>query len=335
MDLFSRIFNLFIKPFENFVETGAKAVAQGISGPFYMACGIYVLFMGWRFISGQVEEPILDTVKRFLKIVIVAGVAIQLTQYNVFFRDFFLEGPEEVARWLAPSATGSTTQLNILDSVFTEMWVVGDAFWKQGGFFDGNPGMYAVAVCVYGCAIVVSTISCVLMLLSKAMLVIMLALGPMFIVCMLFDATKKIFETWIGMLIHYGLLYVFVVCINFFVLNTAKVVLASASAETAEATEVLTAAPVFVLSIFGVYFLSKASQMASSFVGGVALSDLGVGRGMAGLASRGVHSLTGGRSNRVQRVKVVDGKGGAGGGSSAEPKRVPRTQAQRYNKKPA
>lgn len=332
MDIFSYVFEVLVQPFTDFSVTGSKALASGLSGTFYALCGVYVLLMGWRFISGQVEEPILDTIKRFMKIAIVGGLAIELTNYNEYFFELFFKGPDYIAGVLSGNST-DTQQLSSLDSVFSQMWEVGEKFWEKGGVFKGNPSMYLVAIFIFLSAVILVGLSCGYILISKVVIIILLALAPIFIMSMLWEATKKYFDTWVSLLVHYGLLYIIIICINVFLIKAYQSVLTSVSSQLADGVKIENIVPLFVLTFLGGWLVIKASQFASHFVGGVSLSDLGVGRGVAGLASRGLHSITGGRSSRTQRVRLVGG--GSGGGGSPQPKKVPRRKVSQYTPKPS
>ena len=58
---------------------------------------------------------------------------------------------------------------------------------------------------------------------------ILVAIGPLFIVATLFDATRRFFENWAGMLCNYALILVLVVGVNLFIVGIFNTYLAQPS----------------------------------------------------------------------------------------------------------
>ncbi|NMU82432.1 type IV secretion protein, partial [Vibrio parahaemolyticus] len=84
-----------------------------------------------------------------------------------------------------------------LDSLFSQVFEVSEAAWDMGGILDANFGMYLIAIFVLAFGGVLTCVVAFLILLSKIMTTVLLAVGPLFIVMLLFNATQRFFESWL------------------------------------------------------------------------------------------------------------------------------------------
>ena len=76
--------------------------------------------------------------------------------------------------------------------------------WSNGGVFSGDFGYYVAGAVVW----VIVGLLCVyvmfLIALSSVALAVLLALGPLFLALLLFDGTRRFFESWIAQLANYA-----------------------------------------------------------------------------------------------------------------------------------
>ena len=80
---------------------------------------------------------------------------------------------------------------------------------EKGGVFKED----GIVFLVYGILLLLSTVALVaaggaIIIVAKVVLGVLVALGPIFIASLLFDATRRFFERWVAMVVTYGLLIV-------------------------------------------------------------------------------------------------------------------------------
>jgi type IV secretion system protein VirB6 len=114
------------------------------------------------------------------------------------------------------------------------------------------------------------------MALSKVALTAILALGPLFIISLLFETTAGYFNSWIRQLSNYFLVPVLVMAVNLLVLKLFS--RAASAAAIANAGEVDQIFPFLVMGLVSLLALASVLAIAAGLAGGVALSAFGMGR---------------------------------------------------------
>jgi type IV secretory pathway VirB6-like protein len=122
--------------------------------------------------------------------------------------------------------------------------------------------------------------------LSSIALAVLLALGPLFIALLFFDATRRFFTAWIAQLANYALITILTVMVAALLL---KIVQSYAAQTAARGAAILTvdALNMMLIALLVFLVLRQVMPIASGLAGGGSLSSLGVvSRGISsGLAS--------------------------------------------------
>lgn len=270
--LYTSLFAGFDNISNTYITGNTSKFINYIAEPAFVLLAIYVLLWGLSHILGLIREPITDAAKRFIKIGFIIGIALNYDTYSTYVINVITKGPEEIASVFVSnySTIGQT-----LDTVFDETWEIGNQFWANAGFFDGNPGMYIVAVIIYAIACVLTAYSAFLMILSKIAISILVAVGPLFIIAAFFESTRKFLESWVAQLCNYGLLTVLVIACNAFILEVLRKTALATSANIKNADDVSTVAPLIVIGIVSGLILSQLPSIASGLAGGLSISSLG------------------------------------------------------------
>ena len=142
-----------------------------------------------------------------MRLVVVFGVGLRLWQYNGVIVDTFFEAPVQLAAGIAGAADPVAT----LDALWERGGTVAGFLWEKGGVFNGDVGFYIAAVIVYLLMGAVCVYTLFLMSLARVALAVLLAIGPLFIVLLLFDGTRRFFEAWVAQLANYALVGVLAV----------------------------------------------------------------------------------------------------------------------------
>jgi type IV secretion system protein VirB6 len=102
-----------------------------------------------------------------------------------------------------------------------------------------------------------------------------LALGPLFIALLFFDATRRFFTAWIAQLANYGLITILTVMVAALLL---KIVQSYAAQTAARGAAILTVDALNMMLVAFLVFLvlRQVMPIASGLAGGASLSSLGV-----------------------------------------------------------
>jgi type IV secretion system protein VirB6 len=249
--------------------------------------GIYVMVWGACQAAGQIEEPLLEGVKRIARIVLVLGVGLHLWLYQQLIVDTFFTAPNA----LAAAMIGAPDSVTIVDQVIFQGGDAAAALIQKGGVFDNNLSFYIAGFVVYTLVGIASIYSIFLLSLAKVALSILLALGPLYIGTLLFDGSRRYFEAWVAQLANFALIAVLVTLVVGLFMHLLTTVTAQAAGQgaaisIAEGVKVCFAAGLIFL------ILRQVMPMASGLASGVALSTHhAMSRSLQWVASRPLPSF--------------------------------------------
>ncbi|PAB33112.1 hypothetical protein CC202_09500 [Pseudomonas savastanoi] len=272
-----------------YITQNVTAVAQIIAPAVNTFLAVYVMLWGLALLRGQVTEPITDGFSRIAKMVAILYVAFQFGAYNTYVVNTFSVAPFELGQAFF-GATTNSTMVGSLDSILAKGFIAGKKFWDQGGILFGDPGMYMIAILVWGQTIAVTAYACFLIVMSKIMLAIILALGPLFICTLLFQSTADFFSRWIQQLSNFALVIVMVIAANSLVMTLYDRASVGAAAITSTA-QINLLFPFLVTGAISLLCLAQIPSLAGGLAGGVSVNSYGAGRLVAGMLKRGLRSV--------------------------------------------
>jgi type IV secretion system protein VirB6 len=113
-----------------------------------------------------------------------------------------------------------------------------------------------------------------LLVMSRIALAVLLALGPVFMVLLFFESTKRFFEAWIAQLSNYALLAVLTVLVAALMLAVISTA-AEAAAATGGGIEIANAIKVCLAAALTFLIMRQVPAMAQGLASGIALSGFG------------------------------------------------------------
>ncbi|MDB6042577.1 MAG: TrbL/VirB6 plasmid conjugal transfer protein [Gammaproteobacteria bacterium] len=231
---------------------------------------LYVMIWGFLHLTGKIEEPVLEGLKRIAILALVFGVGINLWHYNDVIVATFFQAPGQ----LAAVVIGADDSVTVVDTIIDRGDAVGSALLTKGGVFHGLSFTLA-GVAVYLAVGVTAIYTMFLLALSRVALSILLALGPLIIPLFLFDATRRFVEAWFAQLTNYALIAILSVLVAALMMTLID---RAASAAQAAGGGITFADAVRVCMAAGLTFLlmRQVLPMASALASGVALGTFGV-----------------------------------------------------------
>lgn len=273
--IYADIFNFINTLSQSYISTNVATVAKLIEPAVVALLGLYVILWGVASLRGMIQEPFTEAASRIVKIALICSLALQLGHYNELIVDTFVLGPEELAKQLS-GATGATGTITGLDKILDSGFAAGKSFWEKGGLISGDIGMYVIALILWGVAIAVTAYSCFLIVLAKIALSVVIALGPLFIVSLLFQRTAQFFSSWIQQLANYSLLIILVFAANVFVVTLFSEAATGAAAVSATA-RIDQIFPFVIIGVISILVLVQLRGIAAGLAGGLSLSSEGMG----------------------------------------------------------
>ena len=255
----------------DYVSANAVRVATLLE-PMIVSMGVlYVIVWGYMQLTGKVQEQLVTGIKRIFVLVVIFGAAINLWFYNEIIVDTFFRVPNELAARIVNSFDSAET----IDGIFGTGFDVATLLVRRGSIFDDDIVFYFSAGIVYVVTLVTALYAAFLLSLSKIALSVLLAIGPLFVSLLLFETTKRFFESWIAQLVNYALIAVLTVLVAALMMSLA---LDSARAAMAAggAIQVSDAARLALASGLTLLVMRQVMPMAAGMASGLALSTFGV-----------------------------------------------------------
>lgn len=269
--VYGKIMEMVDKALQMYLKEGVSNFCVAISDLVYIALILYVLIWGAALLLNTVEEPLTDSIKRTLKIILIVGLAVEGGIYCGQIVDLITSAPEELSSLIMGK---KTLAIDSLDKVFQDTWALGDLYWAEASIWE-NAGFIFVGLIIWGMSILMSIYTCYLILLSKIAITILVTLGPIFIISLLFEGTKRFFESWVGQICNYIMVHAGAIAVNFFVFSIYKNFYDTAMAKGAENVE--SSAPIIIVALISFLVLRQVPSIASAFSSGVALDSWGMG----------------------------------------------------------
>ncbi|MDW2116365.1 type IV secretion system protein [Vibrio sp. 1731] len=273
-NLFEAIFDKVDTALDTYIVSTVGDIIAFINPIFSSLLIIWIAIWGYLMLFGKVSEPLQEGVFRILRIGFIMALGLTAGTYMGVVVDVLAHGPEEIASIITGSPTG--TSAATLDNLFSKVFEVSEAAWDMGGILDGNFGMYLISLIVLVVGAGLALVVAFLILLSKIMTTVLLGIGPLFIVMLLFNATQRFFESWLGMVMNFGFILVLSAAIGSLMTTLASSYITAMSGADASALANLGDAAMLCI-VFGLCILvvKQVPSVAAALGGGVALATQG------------------------------------------------------------
>jgi len=254
-----------------YIGDNTARLASVLEPAIVAVAAIYIMAWGYLHLVGKIDEPVITGLKRILLLALILGVGLRLWLYNTLIVDTFYSAPAQ----LAAAMVGSSDPVGTIDAIWDSGGTVAGHLWDQGGVLPSHWGFAFAAILVWCLIGTLCVYAMFLFALSNIALAVLLALGPLFIALLFFDATKRFFAAWIAQLANYALITVLTVMVAALLLQIVK----SYAAQTAaRGSAILTVDVLNMLLIAVLVFLvlRQVMPIASALAGGVSLNSFGI-----------------------------------------------------------
>jgi type IV secretion system protein VirB6 len=254
-----------------YIGDNTSRLATALEPAVVTLATIYVMAWGYLHLTGKITEPFEAGLKRVALIALILGVGLRLWLYNTVIVDTFYTAPAQ----LAAAVVGASDPVGTIDAIWDSGGTVAGNLWQKGGLLSGDFGFYLAGAVVWCLIGVLCVYAMFLIALSSIALAVLLALGPLFIALLFFDATRRFFTAWIAQLANYGLITILTVMVAALLL---KIVQSYAAQTAARGAAILTvdALNMMLIALLVFLVLRQVMPIASGLAGGASLSSLGV-----------------------------------------------------------
>jgi len=249
---------------------------------------LYITMTGYAISTGAVESPFwtfvkqcLKIIKQCLKIIIIAFFALTADGYisGVMSAINGLEGGLSQAM----NSSGGTPMniYQVLDqSMGKGFELVGICFQRadEAGWNFGSVLGWAIAgIVVAAGTVLVAMLGGAVVIVAKFSLAVMFALGPLFIVALMFPATARFFDSWFSQVMNYVLTIVIMAIVMTFAMKAYDAFIAGADfSGDGNSNPMFAALQIGALTGVLCWIILQAGGMASGLAGGVSMAAMGI-----------------------------------------------------------
>ncbi len=158
----------------------------------------WIMVVGYRVITGTLREPLMAVITNMTRIVLIVTVA---TSMSIFGSDLHNLATNEIPTDLNQMFTGdsSTIQKSINDNLLqtvAAMAAIDAVQAPPGDMQTVSDKARAADLVIFGTASPPMAVGAMLLLYNFA-IALFVGLGPLFILCLIFNKTKALFEKWL------------------------------------------------------------------------------------------------------------------------------------------
>ncbi|MCR5879666.1 type IV secretion system protein [Phenylobacterium sp. J367] len=250
-----------------FLDQGVSNAAGQVAGPVRAALVLYVLLYGFAILRGAIAEPFMDFAIRSVKLGLVVMLATTAAYGPWVAQPLFHVLPDTLAQAIGGGSAGDAGQA--FDQFFNRAAYLGEKIAREADLTDWLPLLLSGAVWV--CGALAAALGFGIVTLAKVALAFLVALGPIFIACALFEATRRYFFGWLGQAVNYLVLFALI-------LSVFQMVLAIVAEQwvAIEGDDPMAGGLMFVaLCLLGAIFFLQVPAIAAGIAGGasVGLAD--------------------------------------------------------------
>lgn len=192
-----------------FLNERLSQLLTEVAPPLRLAVVLYIVLYGIAVIRGAIAEPILDFAIRSLKLCIIVTLATTVAYTENVTAPLFQHLPNALAK--AISGSDATNVGSSFDQFFAYGATLASKISNTATPVDVLS--YIIACVVFVVTAVASALGFGVVTVSKVALALLVSLGPIFIACSLFDATRRFFFGWLSQSVNYVILFALMITV--------------------------------------------------------------------------------------------------------------------------
>jgi type IV secretion system protein VirB6 len=274
MRFFSKLSEMIDGILDSYILDTSTKIIGHITPVFTSMVIIWLAIWGYMVMFGKTNEPMTEGFFRILRVSFIITLALTVGTYNHVVVDFLQKTPQEIASVIS-GGDGEDIEA-IIDDLLTNIFNTAKKSWDQCGLGSISNCIISVIVLLFGGAMLFTT--AFLFTLSKIYTAILLAVGPIFIVMLLFNTTHRYFESWLGYLMNYGFILILAVATTQLTIDLTEAFMNNAKGDFNDL------AGAFILALlfsFNIAILKQIPTIASALGGGFAMAtNTGIGEAL-------------------------------------------------------
>ncbi|WP_273719617.1 MULTISPECIES: type IV secretion system protein [Bartonella] len=272
--VFTQLFNKIDQITQTYVtDISSKAIVT--ITPF-VSIGLTIAFIiyGWLIIRGAIDMPLSGFVNRFLRISLITSIALTAGLYQSQIANLITQMPYDLSKALITNPLDDRQLMGLLDNTASKGFQYAGHLFEQTIFFEANGLLYSLlGILILLTTSLVVAIGGGLVLLTKIALVLLVGLGPFFIIALLWQPTQRLFQQWLIQVVNYIILFLLLATVFNLMMNILANYLGDMKLDYNQNISSMFGGAL-ILSIISIMLLLKLSGMANSLAKGITFGHL-------------------------------------------------------------
>jgi type IV secretion system protein VirB6 len=243
---------------------------------------LYFTLTGFAIMTGAVEAPFWTFVKQSVKSLIILAFALSANAYTndvMGAFDGLQTGLSEALN--EPGSATATSTYQVLDQSLGKglaLIKVCNQNADDAGLNIGSAFGWLIAGLIIGIGtVLVTVIGGAVIIVAKFALAVMFAIGPLFIIALLFPITARFFDSWFSQVMNYTLTIVIFAVVMTMAMSAFDAFIAQADiAKGGVQNPMFASLQIGALTGVLVWIILQISQMATGLAGGMSMAAMGI-----------------------------------------------------------
>ncbi|WP_336278602.1 type IV secretion system protein [Bartonella sp. CB175] len=272
--MFTQLFGKIDDVINQYVTKTSSEAIIAIAPILSTAIAVSFIIYGWLIMRGVIEMPLTEFVNRCLRVSIITSIAFSAGWSQGGMSSFVSNLPTELSNALTGKTSQNEPFSNSLNKAAEEGFKRASEAFEESAFLGSDGLLYAL----FGILILVATSSLVaiggaVILFSQSALSLLFALGPVFIIALLWQPTHRFFERWATQLLSYIILMILLSTVFKLMINIFAAYMEDLQFN-GEQNVSYALGGALTLSIISIVLLLKLSSLASTLAKGITFGHL-------------------------------------------------------------
>jgi len=187
----------------SFVSSKSAALCSALVPLALTGTTVYIIIMGWAVMRGEAADPLHTVLWKWFKISLVAGIALSAGEYQ----GTVVEAVSAIPGILTQAFGNAATVGAMVDNAADPLIALGSQLMGEATTpYVPNITLLASAALVALAELFMFIVGLGMYLVAKVTLALLLAVGPIFILCLMWPAAQSKFEGWLGATLGFAFL---------------------------------------------------------------------------------------------------------------------------------
>jgi type IV secretion system protein VirB6 len=267
---------------KSFVSDKSAALCEALIPLAITGLTIHLVVMSFAIMRGEADDSVHTMTKRLFRVSLIAGIALNAGVYQ----SIILDGTEGLIGATLEAFSGFSSVGQVIDDAAKPFADLEQKLWSSAvvGFWP-NFGIIVAAIGVAIAEVLIVVIGLGFYLLAKVALCLVMAIGPIYLLCAMWPGTEKYTESWIGQALNYAVLKILVGVSVLLLTDFASKYAGHISVNTDAVNVIKATTGLLCCSGALVVVMLNLPQLAAALSGGASISGIGRTIGRAFLDS--------------------------------------------------